>query len=79
MYQLNFTARLLAILGVKLLIATNAAGGSQPGMYPGCLMIITDHINFYRRNPLADTASHDGLVPAHPSFAHLYRYSHFIR
>jgi purine-nucleoside phosphorylase len=56
MYELNFTARLLALLGVKLLVATNAAGGSQPGMYPGCLMIITDHINFYRRNPLAGNA-----------------------
>jgi purine-nucleoside phosphorylase len=53
MYELTFMARLLALMGVKLLIATNAAGGSQKGMYPGCLMIITDHINFYRRNPLA--------------------------
>jgi purine-nucleoside phosphorylase len=53
MYELNFMARMLAYCGVKLLIATNASGGCLPGMLPGCLMIINDHINFYKRNPLA--------------------------
>lgn len=52
MFELTFMARVLGMLGVKLFIATNASGGCAKGMYPGCLMIIRDHINFYHRNPL---------------------------
>ncbi len=39
-------------LGVKTVILTNAAGGIRSGMKPGDLMIITDHINNFRDNPL---------------------------
>lgn len=53
MFELTFFSRVLALLGVKLLVATNASGGAMQGMYNGCLMIIKDHINLYRRNPLA--------------------------
>lgn len=52
MYELNFAARMLGLMGIKLLIASNASGGSAPGMRPGDLMLIKDHINFYHRNPL---------------------------
>src|SRR5690554_1716310 len=53
MFVLTFFTRILALMGCKLLVANNAAGGSMEGMYNGCLMIIRDHINFYKRNPLA--------------------------
>ncbi|MGE0501235.1 MAG: purine-nucleoside phosphorylase [Rhizobiaceae bacterium] len=42
----------LAGLGVSRLILTNAAGSVDPGMGPGSVMMITDHINFSGSNPL---------------------------
>lgn len=53
-YQLAFNSRLMALMGVKTLIATNASGGAMKGMTPGCVMALRDHICFTRRNPLAD-------------------------
>jgi len=44
--------RLLAELGVRNLIVTNAAGGLNPRMRPPTLMLISDHINLMWRNPL---------------------------
>lgn len=37
--------RVLALLGVKLLVVTNAAGGINQGYKVGDLMVISDHIN----------------------------------
>lgn len=47
-----YIVRIMAILGVKLLIVTNAAGGVNRHYKPGDLMIIRDHINFMFKNPL---------------------------
>lgn len=44
--------RALAALGADTLLLTNAAGGVRPGMQPGDLMLIADHINLMWRNPL---------------------------
>lgn len=44
--------RSLTALGARLVLLTNAAGGIRPGMRPGDLMLIADHINFMWRNPL---------------------------
>ncbi|HEX5521683.1 MAG TPA: purine-nucleoside phosphorylase [Longimicrobiaceae bacterium] len=44
--------RLLHALGARVMVLTNAAGGVRPGMQPGDLMLISDHINFMGRNPL---------------------------
>lgn len=44
--------RALAALGAELLLLTNAAGGVRPGMEPGELMLMADHINLTGRNPL---------------------------
>jgi purine-nucleoside phosphorylase len=43
----------LRALGCRDLIITNAAGGLDPQMSPGDLMIISDHINMTGLNPLA--------------------------
>jgi hypothetical protein len=43
-----------AVLGVKLFVLTNSAGGSQPGMKEGGIMIIRDHIRWAAVNPLSD-------------------------
>jgi purine-nucleoside phosphorylase len=48
----GYTMRLLAALGTKVVILTNAAGGLARRFYPGDLMLLTDHINLMFRNPL---------------------------
>lgn len=48
--------RVMALLGVKVLIATNAAGGLNPHFRVGDIMLLKDHINFMGFvgiNPLA--------------------------
>jgi purine-nucleoside phosphorylase len=44
--------RVFALLGVRTLIVTNAAGGIRANLYPGALMLISDHINLMWANPL---------------------------
>jgi purine-nucleoside phosphorylase len=44
--------RTMALLGVKRLLLSNAAGGVNPNFSVGDLMLITDHINFMGDNPL---------------------------
>ena len=48
----TFAVRALAVLGVKTLILTNAAGGINTGFRQGALMVIDDHINLSGGNPL---------------------------
>jgi purine-nucleoside phosphorylase len=50
--QVSMPVRLLAALGVKNLIVTNAAGGLNPLFKGGDLMVIADHINLLGENPL---------------------------
>ena len=52
MSLLSMPVRMMAKLGVKLLVLTNAAGGVNKDYRPGDLMLITDHINFSGGNPL---------------------------
>jgi purine-nucleoside phosphorylase len=44
--------RLMARLGARCLIATNAAGGLDPALAPGSLLAISDHINLTGQNCL---------------------------
>lgn len=44
--------RALCALGPRVMVLTNAAGGLRPGMTPGDLMLISDHLNLMWRNPL---------------------------
>jgi purine-nucleoside phosphorylase len=52
MTEVVFPARVLARLGVKAVVLTNAAGGIRKGFRPGDLMLLSDHINFFGTNPL---------------------------
>lgn len=47
----------LAKLGVKILITTNAAGGVNQSFKPGDIMMIDDHINMMGINPLIGIAT----------------------
>lgn len=52
MDEVTFPIRVLAALGIKDLVLTNAAGGISPRLRPGHFMCITDHINNMGANPL---------------------------
>ncbi len=45
MSQITLPVRVMARLGVRTLIVTNAAGGLNPTFSPGDLMLIKDHLN----------------------------------
>ena len=47
-----FATRVMARLGVRQLILTNAAGGINTSFAQGTLMVIDDHINMLGSNPL---------------------------
>jgi purine-nucleoside phosphorylase len=47
-----FPIRLAALLGVKLLLLTNATGGLNPSFGPGDLVLLRDQINLSGLNPL---------------------------
>ncbi len=51
-----FPVRLMAALGIEVLIVTNAAGGIRPAMRPPALMLISDHLNLTARSPLLGPA-----------------------
>jgi purine-nucleoside phosphorylase len=51
--EVAFPTRVLALMGVQVLIATCAAGGIAPLAAPGTFMIFRDHLNFQGANPLA--------------------------
>ncbi|MEO0072896.1 MAG: purine-nucleoside phosphorylase [candidate division WOR-3 bacterium] len=52
MLAITFPVRVMARLGIKTLIVSNAAGGLNPRFKVSDLMVITDHINFMGNNPL---------------------------
>ena len=52
MATVTFATRAMALLGVKVLVLTNAAGGINTGFSQGALMLIDDHINLIGTNPL---------------------------
>lgn len=50
--EVTMPVRVMALLGVKTLIVTNAAGGVNLSFAPGDLMLISDFINLSGKNPL---------------------------
>lgn len=52
MERVVYGVRLLAKLGCRCVLLTNAAGGIRADLAAGSLMLITDHINLTGRNPL---------------------------
>ena len=63
--------RTLIKLGVKKLLATNAAGGVNTDYEPGDIMVIKDHINFTSLNPL-EGRNFDEFGPRFPDMSYAY-------
>ncbi len=60
--QVTFPVRVLAAMGIRDLLLTNAAGGIHPRFRPGDFMVLTDHINFMGANPLRGTGQFTDLT-----------------
>jgi len=71
MEQVVFPTRVLAMLGVKTIIVTNASGSLRQHLSPGTIVQITDHINFMGTNPLIGK-NVDMLGERFPSMNDLY-------
>lgn len=69
--ELTLPIRVLAAIGVKTLVLTNAAGGVNLGFQAGDLMLISDHINYSGANPLVGP-NLDAFGPRFPDVSDLY-------
>ena len=69
--EITLPIRVLAAIGVKTLILTNAAGGVNTGFTPGDLMLISDHINYSFSNPLIGP-NLDAFGPRFPDATDIY-------
>jgi purine-nucleoside phosphorylase len=67
----TFAVRVLGLLGIRVLILTNAAGGIHEGFKPGGLMVIDDHVNLMGGNPLAGQ-NDDRFGPRFPDMSQVY-------
>ncbi len=50
--EITFPTRILALLGIKQVIMTNASGGLNPSYQAGELVLVRDHINLMPEHPL---------------------------
>jgi purine-nucleoside phosphorylase len=69
--QVVFGVRVLAKLGVRTVVFTNAAGGINPKYGRGALVLISDHINLQGTNPLVGP-NDDSLGPRFPDMSEAY-------
>ena len=67
----TFAVRSMGLLGVKIVILTNAAGGIKTGFAEGALMVIDDHINLMGSNPLVGP-NDDRFGPRFPDMSEVY-------
>jgi purine-nucleoside phosphorylase len=67
----TFAVRALGLLGIKVLVLTNAAGGVNTGFSQGALMVIDDHLNLMGVNPLVGP-NDDRFGPRFPDMTEVY-------
>ena len=74
MAEITFPVRVMQVLGIEILIITNAAGGLDRAFRPGDVMMITDHINLIGMaglNPLRGP-NLDEFGPRFPDMSEVY-------
>ena len=71
MRVVTFATRVLATLGIRRLILTNAAGGINLAFKPGTLMVMDDHINLLGTNPLIGP-NDERFGPRFPDMSEVY-------
>ena len=69
--QVAFPIRVLARMGVRAIVLTNAAGGINPDYGKGALVLLSDHINLLGRNPLIGL-NDERLGMRHPDMTDAY-------
>lgn len=63
--------RIMALMGIELLMVSNACGGVNPDFEIGDVMIISDHINLFPTNPLMGP-NNDKWGPRFPDMSQAY-------
>jgi len=71
MDEVTFPVRVLARMGIRALVITNAAGGINPSYRRGGLVVIRDHINLQGTNPLIGI-NDARFGPRFPDMTHAY-------
>jgi len=66
-----FGVRVLSGLGVESLVLTNACGALDPGVAPGTLVAVSDHLNLQGTSPLVGP-NDDTLGPRFPDMTDAY-------
>jgi purine-nucleoside phosphorylase len=67
----TFAIRVLGVLGVQVLVLTNAAGGINTRFTQGALMVIDDHLNLVGTNPLIGP-NDERFGPRFPDMTEVY-------
>jgi purine-nucleoside phosphorylase len=69
--EVTFPVRVLALLGAKNLVLTNAAGGLNNSYEQGSLVLISDHLNLMGTNPLLGP-NDERFGPRFPDMTEVY-------
>ena len=69
--EVTFPIRAFALLGIKTLILTNAAGGINVQLQQGALMVLSDHLNLMGVNPLVGP-NDERFGPRFPDMSTVY-------
>ncbi len=69
--QIVYGVRVMKLLGIRYLLLFNAAGGINPELKKGDLVLLDDHINLQSGNPLTG-ANIDELGPRFPDMSSPY-------